>query len=108
MKRFTLIELLIVIAIIGILATLLMPSLSKAREKAVRAVCLSNQQQIYRGHMVYARDNNNRYFPATSAYNVKAKIVFDIGLFDSPEIWRCPNWRKDALPGFLISSLQRD
>ena len=55
MKRrsfFTLIELLIVIAIIGILVTLLMPSLAGARETARRAVCMSNQKQLYTMTMV--------------------------------------------------------
>lgn len=57
-KKFTLIELLIVIAIIGILVTLLMPSLSKAREKAKIAVCLSNQRQMATGYLTYASRNN--------------------------------------------------
>lgn len=52
MKKFTLIELLIVMAIIGILLSLLLPSLTKAKESARRAVCMSNQSQIYKGMQV--------------------------------------------------------
>ena len=55
---FTLIELLIVIAIIGILLTLLMPSLHKARLAAMTGVSMSNLKQIYTGSIAYARDHN--------------------------------------------------
>ena len=59
MKKFTLIELLIVIAIIGILLTLLLPSLGKARNKAKTALCLSNLRQTAVLHMRYSKENNN-------------------------------------------------
>lgn len=52
--KFTLIELLIVIAIIAILASMLLPALSKAREKAKAISCLNNQKQIMLAHISYA------------------------------------------------------
>ena len=62
---FTLIELLVVIAIIGILAAMLLPALSRAREKGRSAVCVSNLRQIYLGVRLYT-DDNNGYMPGSS------------------------------------------
>lgn len=65
-KYFTLIELLIVIAIIAILAAMLLPALNKAREKARSITCTGNQKQINAGIMLYQQDNED-YFPPYTA-----------------------------------------
>lgn len=70
-RIFTLIELLIVIAIIAILASMLLPALGKAREKAKTISCLSNLKQIGTMTMMYA-DANMGYFPVTWANTAEA------------------------------------
>ncbi|MCM8541777.1 MAG: type II secretion system GspH family protein [Lentisphaeraceae bacterium] len=62
MKKFTLIELLVVVAIIGILASILLPSLSKARIKSIKAVCLSNTNQLGKSFTMNSDNHDGRAF----------------------------------------------
>ena len=65
MKRssFTLIELLLVVAIIAILMSILLPSVSKARAVAMASVCLSNEKQMGIGVSMYENDFDSRFPP---------------------------------------------
>jgi prepilin-type N-terminal cleavage/methylation domain-containing protein len=80
---FTLIELLVVIAIIAILAAMLLPALSKAKQKAQQMTCMNQLKQLMLGWHMYAGDNqdklasNDRYSPNAHVYDATPPATSD-------------------------------
>ena len=110
-KEFTLLELLIVIAIIGILISILLPSLSKAQERTKRAVCLSNVSQQLKLIQAYGMANANKIplhygtnQPRNSSYFNNGNSYMNMGL-----LWKegyatknsfltCPSFEVENIP----------
>lgn len=65
-RAFTLIELLVVIAIIAILAAVLLPVLDKAEQRAQLIYCINNLNQLGKGWIMYAHDNQDNLVPVTA------------------------------------------
>lgn len=110
-RAFSIIELIIVIAIIGFLAALLLPAVKKAREQAHQTQCASNLRQLTVAYMTYAQDNHDAFlspdasnaqagFPANNSDGQVIIPLFNYAPMTS--VFHCPN---DDRPGALSYSI---
>jgi prepilin-type N-terminal cleavage/methylation domain-containing protein len=109
---FTILELLVVIAVIAMLAALLLPSVNRAREQARQVTCMSNMQQITAAYINYAKDFNDQFLPPDSTIaqaglaNSSNQSQIIPALFHyarSPGIYHCPEDERQGALSYSIN-----
>ena len=89
-KTFTLVEMLVVLAILSMLAALLLPALQRARQEARRAACLNNEKQVGRALLRYREDSQT--WPGSGQNDSSRSIarLYD-RYVDRLEVFSCPS-----------------
>lgn len=96
-KGFTLVEILVVMAIVGVLASVLFSVFARVREKGRSAVCQSNLHQIYLAMQQYVQDNDGRY-PHHLDVNNSWWSHKLFPYIKNVEVFRCPTISKPLTP----------
>jgi len=110
---FTFIELLVVVAIIAILASLLLPALARAKEQARRAECKNNLHQFIIGQLILAGDNEEKFFDARRSGGGYHATYLSYDHHDAllkilgEEISPCPNLRVPGVAPFPPYNMER-
>jgi prepilin-type N-terminal cleavage/methylation domain-containing protein/prepilin-type processing-associated H-X9-DG protein len=118
---FSLVEMLCVMAIIGVLAALLLPALNQAQARAQRVACVSNLHELGIAFQSFAQDHNSRFpmqVPAAaggalefvqSAYSLNGRFYFAFRLFQplsnelvTPKLLVCPADHRQPAPNFAL------
>lgn len=92
---FTLIEILVVVAIIAVLAAFLLPVLSKAKEKSRQTTCLSNQRQLFIAFDGATIDNQETFPGIDGAEDGSVWHKELAPQIKSTKIWRCPSAKSE-------------
>lgn len=94
-NHFTLIECLVVVAIIALLAAMLLPALSAARDSGRRACCASNLRQLHNVYMSYVDDNGGKMLPwydTSAAQSWSDKLGNGGYMTPNPASYQVMNW----------------